>query len=82
MGELRCCICLGEYVWPTILNSGITICYECGYILDQCPLTRIDITAEIANNFIGKFFNALPIFNMENLVNSQDRDPFSSLFNK
>lgn len=54
---LHCGVCLGEYVSPFIINSGISFCCECLLMIwHRCPETHIKITNEIRNDFITKFF--------------------------
>jgi hypothetical protein len=82
MREISCCICLGDYNSPIILNSGITVCYTCSYEINCCPLTRINLTTKITNGIIDKFFRYPLPFNMNTLMKSSNKIEYMNQYDE
>ena len=85
MEEFKCCVCLGDYSSPVILNSGITLCSPCKRD-HQCPITRSAISFALPNGFVADAFRyppplpPLPPFSLEKLFESPDRIEYINQF--
>ena len=86
MEEFKCCVCLGNYNSPVILNSGITICTNCADRVSKCPETNIELSAEIPNGFVTGFFRYPPVprtlFTIKKLLKSSDKIAYMNQFDK
>jgi ankyrin repeat protein len=80
-----CCICLDECI-TLIINSGCSICNACMRRLNRrCPLTRMEITIKLPNNFAGDFYQyplPPPDFDMKDLLDSLDKIAYMNQFDK
>ena len=87
---LHCCVCLGDYASPVIINTGETLCYSC--MRDTCPTTCNIITNRLFNNFSVKFFRSpqlsplplltAPPFDMGKMLISADRIAYMNQYDK
>jgi ankyrin repeat protein len=84
MDAIRCCICLGDYIFPKILNSGTTACGQCMKKITRCPESLVEISAIYDNAFMMQFLHILyyESFSMEKLLSSSNRIAYLRRFNK
>ena len=89
----RCCVCLGECDPPIIVNSGITLCFQCVCELKYCPTTHIGIITYLPNKFAAGFFQYLlslplpllvvqPPFSIEKLLESSDKIAYMNQYDE
>ena len=74
--EKYCSICIGDFIFPTILSDGSTFCFNCAY--------RIETNIKLRNTMVEKYFRfdspSVEPFALEKLISSSNRIKYLSQY--